>query len=503
MYLINLGHSLRYEVECAAMLFFPGEALITTDDPEKMYEGNYILTRLEKEGEVHHLHCQVNIDGQTASCQRSFGAEIKDPHDESERLFAYMMAELLSPITGIQPGWGILTGVRPVKLFHRRLDRGMSPEETAREFKERFLVSDRKIDLALRTAALEGPILKETNWNEYSLYISIPFCPSRCHYCSFVSQSISSKRALNLIPQYVTLLCEEIARCAAIMKEAGLTLSTVYFGGGTPTTVTAEQLDTICTAVAKHFDLSTCKEYTVEAGRPDTITREKLEVLKKHRVGRISINPQTMNNEVLKGVGRRHTAQDVVDAYHMAREVGFDCINMDLIAGLPGDTVESFQHTIEKVIALAPENVTVHTLSIKRSADYGEDTETVRQNAHMVEAMVEYAQSRLLEEGWNPYYLYKQRNTLGNLENVGYTKPGHESRYNIYIMDETHSIISCGGGGMTKLIDRTTGNLSRVANYKYPFEYVDHFDEILRRKEKVRDFFAKDRSPALRQDSER
>ena len=187
----------------------------------------------------------------------------------------------------------------------------------------------------------------------------------------------------------------------------------------------------------------------------------------------------------------------------MAREVGFDCINMDLIAGLPGDTVESFEHTMEKVIALAPENVTVHTLSIKRSADYGEDTETGRENARSVEAMVEYAQSRLLEEGWNPYYLYKQRNTLGNLENVGYTKPGHESRYNIYIMDETHSIISCGGGGMTKLIDRTTGNLSRVANYKYPFEYVDHFDEILRRKEKVRDFFAKDRSPALRQDTER
>jgi len=183
--------------------------------------------------------------------------------------------------------------------------------------------------------------------------------------------------------------------------------------------------------------------------------------------------------------------------------VGFDCINMDLIAGLPGDTVESFEHTIEQLIGLAPENITVHTLSIKRSADYGEDTETARQNARSVESMVEYAQRRLLEEGWNPYYLYKQRNTLGNLENVGYTKPGHESRYNIYIMDETHSIISCGGGGMTKLIDRTTGNLSRVANYKYPFEYVDHFDEILRRKEKVRDFFAKDRSPALRQDTER
>lgn len=500
MHLINIGHTLRYEVECAAMLFFPGEPLITTDDPEKRAEGDYILTELQEEGDNCRLYCEVSVNGQSASCEKHFGEEIRDKHDECERLFAYMMAELLTPITGIKPGWGILTGVRPVKLFHRRLDRGMSAEETAKEFRERFLVSDRKIDLALRTAALEGPILKETNWNEYSLYISIPFCPSRCHYCSFVSQSISSKRALNMIPQYVVLLCEEIARCGEIMKEAGLKLSTVYFGGGTPTTLTAEQLDTVCSAVAKHFDLSQCKEYTVEAGRPDTITREKLEVLKKHNVGRISINPQTFNDEVLKAVGRKHTAQDVVDAYHMAREVGFDCINMDLIAGLPGDTVESFEHTMEKVIALAPENVTVHTLSIKRSADYGEDTETGRENARNVEAMVEYAQSRLLQEGWDPYYLYKQRNTLGNLENVGYTKPGHESRYNIYIMDETHSIISCGGGGMTKLINRSTGNLSRVANYKYPFEYVDHFDEILRRKEKVRKFFEEDYTVPLRQD---
>ncbi len=498
MYLINIGHNLRYEVECAAMLFFPGEQLISTDDLEKMNEGDYILTVLEEEGDSCFLFTGVCIKGQKAQMYRVIGPEVKDKHDECERLFAYMMAQLLMPITGIEPGWGILTGVRPVKLFHRRLDRGMSPEETAKEFSERFLVSDRKIDLALRTAASEGPILKETNWNEYSLYVSIPFCPSRCHYCSFVSQSISSKRALDLIPQYVILLCEEIKRTGEIMKQTGMKLSTVYFGGGTPTTLNAEQLDMVCTAVAENFDLSICKEYTVEAGRPDTITREKLEVLKKHKVGRISINPQTFNDEVLKGVGRKHTAQECIDAYHLAREIGFDCINMDLIAGLPGDTVESFKHTIEQVIALAPENVTVHTLSIKRSADYGEDTETARQNAQNVGEMVEYAQSRLLEKGWGPYYLYKQRNTLGNLENVGYCKPGYESRYNIYIMDETHSIISCGGGGMTKLINRTTGNLSRVANYKYPFEYVGNFDEILRRKEKVREFFEKDHALPLR-----
>ncbi len=503
MYLINIGHDLRYEVECAAMLFFPGEQLITTDDLDKMDAGDYILTVLEEEGDSVFLFAGVYVNGQKGQKYRVIGPEIRDKHDECERLLAYMMAELLEPITGIKPGWGILTGVRPVKLFHRRLDRGMSPEETAREFSQRFRVSEQKIDLALRTAALEGPILKETNWNEYSLYVSIPFCPSRCHYCSFVSQSIASSRAKELIPQYVPLLCEELRRTGEIMKEAGLRLSTVYFGGGTPTTLTAEQLDAVCQAVDENFDRSACREYTVEAGRPDTIDREKLLVLKKHGVGRISINPQTFNDAVLRGVGRKHTAQDCIDAYYLAREVGFDCINMDLIAGLPGDTVESFQHTIEQVIALAPENVTVHTLSIKRSADYGGDTAKARENAQSVESMVNYAQQRLLQEGWNPYYLYKQRNTLGNLENVGYCKPGFESRYNIYIMDETHSIAACGGGGVSKLINRSNGNLSRVANYKYPFEYVSRFDEILRRKEKVRRFFEEDHALPLRKDTER
>lgn len=503
MVLINRGHSMKYENECAAMLFFPGEPIVTTDDLSKMDEGDYILTVLEEEGEEWFLFVGVNVYGTAAQRQVVLSPQVKNKKEECERMFAYLMAELLEPITGIKPGWGILTGVRPVKLFHKRLDAGVSPEDTAKEFAERFRVTEQKIDLALRTAAHEGPILKETNWNEYSLYISIPFCPSRCHYCSFVSQSIASRRAKELIPQYVPLLCEEIARTGQIMKEAGLTLSTVYFGGGTPTTLSAGQLDTVCTAVERSFDLSTCKEYTVEAGRPDTIDREKLRVLRRHDITRISINPQTFNDDVLKGVGRSHTAQEVIDAFTMAREEGFDCINMDLIAGLPGDSVESFERTIERAIALAPENITVHTLSIKRSADYGEDKATALENARAVESMVTYAQRRLLESGYDPYYLYKQRNTLGNLENVGYSKPGYESRYNIYIMDETHSILACGGGGITKLIHRTTGNLSRVANYKYPFEYVSRFDEILNRKERVKRFYEEDHAIPLHTDSTR
>lgn len=241
----------------------------------------------------------------------------------------------------------------------------------------------------------------------------------------------------------------------------------------------------------------------MEAGRPDTIDREKLRTLRRHRVTRISINPQTLNDEVLAGIGRKHTAQQIIDCFEMAREEGFDDINMDLIAGLPGETVESFSRTVDRIIALNPENVTVHTLSIKRSANYGtswEERLKALQLGEQVGQMVSYAQKALIQYGWQPYYLYKQRNTLGNLENTGYCKPGYEGRYNIYIMDETQTILAAGGGAVTKLKSNRTGKLERIFNYKYPFEYVEHFDEILKRKDKVVDFFEENRPLPLRED---
>lgn len=241
----------------------------------------------------------------------------------------------------------------------------------------------------------------------------------------------------------------------------------------------------------------------MEAGRPDTIDREKLRTLRRHRVTRISINPQTLNDEVLAGIGRKHTAQQIIDCFEMAREEGFDDINMDLIAGLPGETVESFSRTVDRIIALNPENVTVHTLSIKRSANYGtswEERLKALQLGEEVGQMVSYAQKALIQYGWQPYYLYKQRNTLGNLENTGYCKPGYEGRYNIYIMDETQTILAAGGGAVTKLKSNRTGKLERIFNYKYPFEYVEHFDEILKRKDKVVDFFEENRPLPLRED---
>lgn len=505
MYIINIGHQLKYENECAAMLFFPGEKLITTSDLGCMDTGeDYILTVVEQDGGQWFLFVGVCIGGKAGQSYKVIGPECTNKRDECERLMAYMMYQLLKPITGKSPGWGILTGIRPVKLFHKRLDSGISPEETGREFKEKFLVSSKKINLALQTAAKEGPVLKESRPNHFSLYVSVPFCPTRCHYCSFVSQAISTAKARGLIPEYTRLLCEEIRCLGKQLAPANLRLSTVYFGGGTPTTLSAEQLKQVCQAVAESFDLSTVSEYTVEAGRPDTITREKLQMLKKQGVSRISINPQTLNNQVLKLIGRNHTAEETLEAFALAREEGFDDINMDLIAGLPGDTLESFCSTIDRIIALKPENVTVHTLSIKRSANYGggENRQKAMEAAQNVEAMVEYAQQRLMGSGWQPYYLYKQRNTLGNLENVGYCLPGHEGRYNIYIMDETHTIAAVGGGGVSKLKDPVTGDISRVFNYKYPFEYISRFDEILKRKEKVGRFFEKDNAIPLRKNTE-
>lgn len=496
----NVGHSMKYEAECIAMLFFPDEKIITAEYPAGTsfpQSEDFIENRLENGV----MKVTLRLNGQEASMQKEVVPSPKSPYEETEFLMCDMMYTLLCKATGSSAAWGSITGVRPVKLFHRRLEEGKTPEQTAQEFVEHFHVSEEKIALALETARHEAPILKEATDDTYSLYVSIPFCPSRCSYCSFVSHDIASKRAKEILPVYVDKLCEELAYIGAKMKQTPLTLTTVYFGGGTPTILSAQQLDQVCTAVEENFDLSHLKEYTVEAGRPDTIDREKLRVLRKHSISRISINPQTLNDEVLQKIGRRHTVQEIIDCFHMARKEGFDNINMDLIAGLPGDTVAGFCDTIDRILTLDPENITVHTLSIKRSAKYGtswEERKKALELAQQVGQMVSYAQKRLMENGWMPYYLYKQRNTLGNLENTGYCKKGCEGRYNIYIMDETQTILAAGGGAVSKLKSNRTGKLERIFNYKYPFEYVEHFDEVLRRKDRLVDFFEENRPIPLR-----
>ncbi len=492
----NVGHSMKYEAECVAMLFFPDEKIVTEQLPDTTPAPTEQEDCIENRFENNVMRVTLCLNGEKTVMEQQVPSTPSSAYEEAEFIMCDLMYQLLCKATGVTSAWGMITGVRPVKLFHRRLDAGKSPEETGKEFSEHFHVSPEKIELALQTARHEAPILKEATDDTFSLYVSIPFCPSRCSYCSFVSHDIASKRAKEILPIYVDKLCEELEEIGKKIKNTGLTLTTVYFGGGTPTILSAEQLDKICTSVEKNFDLSRLKEYTVEAGRPDTITREKLKVLRKHNISRISINPQTLNDDVLVAIGRKHTAQEIVDCFHMAREEGFDNINMDLIAGLPGDTVAGFCSTIDRIIKLDPENVTVHTLSIKRSAKLGaswEERKKALELAQQVGEMVSYAQKNLMENSFMPYYLYKQRNTLGNLENTGYCKKGCEGRYNIYIMDETQTIIAAGGGAVSKLKSNRTGKLERIFNYKYPFEYVEHFDEILKRKNRVVTFFEENR----------
>ncbi|MCQ2478901.1 MAG: coproporphyrinogen dehydrogenase HemZ, partial [Clostridia bacterium] len=324
----------------------------------------------------------------------------------------------------------------------------------------------------------------------FSLYLSVPFCPSRCSYCSFVSHSVD--KAKNIIPRYVELLCEELKITGEIANKLGLRLETVYMGGGTPTTLEANQLDTVLKTVRDNFDMSNVREFTVEAGRPDTVTIEKLKAIKTNGVSRISINPQTLNDDVLRAIGRNHTAQQAAEAFVLARKLGFENINMDLIAGLPGDTFESFKSTVERVIYYGPESVTVHSLSMKRASYMSISGEYPEIEAGKVASdMVDFARTRVSENGIVPYYMYRQSKTVGNLENVGYAKHGFEGLYNVYIMDETHTILACGASAVTKLREPHGNYIDRIFNFKYPYEYISRFEEMTDRKQGITEFYRK------------
>ena len=384
------------------------------------------------------------------------------------------MSDVLSP-------WGILNGIRPVKIAYKLIKSGKTHAETVEYFINEYGASREKAELAVRVAGVEMPIIDSMNEKGVSIYIGIPFCPTRCLYCSFVSNSVAS--GAKYIPQYLECLRREIAYTADIIRQNKSVGVSVYIGGGTPTTLSADQLRFLFDGIFSEFDLSKNKEFTVEAGRPDTITEEKLKAIKDFGIDRISINPQSMNNETLKTIGRNHTPDDIRRAYHMARECGIDCINMDIIAGLPGETVDMFKYTVEEVENMNPENTTVHTMSIKRSSKLNENLgDYSLTDGSDVAEMVDFSMKTITSAGKNPYYLYRQKNMLGNLENVGYAKPGTESLYNIYIMEEVQTIISLGCGGVTKTVDRETDRIERIFNVKEPKDYIERIDEMLCRK---------------------
>lgn len=471
MQIVIKGVASVYEPENIARMFFPGARL------EKVLgRGDAVLARAGRR-----LAAGVRLNG---VCTLRFAPA---PAGEKERecALAALVYELLRAVTGIRPPWGKLTGVRPVRIIHDQRAAGNTEAGIEALFVDHYDCTREKFELARGIADLQRPILARAKPLDYSLYIGIPFCPSRCSYCSFVS--LSTERETKLMQPYVDALCREVE---AMRKEAaacGLALKTIYIGGGTPTALAAAQLRQLMGTVRECFDLSGLEEYTVEAGRPDCTDAEKLAVLKEYGATRISINPQTFSDAVLARIGRRHTAADILRCYREARAAGHQNINMDLIAGLPSDTVEGFAQSLAAAIALSPENITVHTLTLKRASNLVIQSE--EGGYADVAAMLEKCRA-LAGAGYRPYYLYRQKNTLQNLENTGWCKPGYEGCYNIYIMEEVHSILSAGAGGSTKLCQPGGSRIQRIFNYKYPAEYIAGFDTILKRKEGVSRFYA-------------
>lgn len=475
MQLFVLNHPYHYEAENLCRVFFPFDKVET----RRVLSGEdrnarRVYTSLQENARQRYF---VHIVDDAGEITRTAPSSDLDP----EHVLMALLFEALCAHTGQRPRWGMLTGIHPVKLL-RQLTAHFGEREAVRYFEEAYFVSEEKTALALETMHMETPFIRDVGENDFSLYISVPFCPTRCAYCSFVSQSVEKTK--KQIPEYHALLLKEIEETARVAERLGLSLRTVYVGGGTPTTFSAEQLRLLIETVRASFDMSRCGEFTVEAGRPDTVDREKLLALRAGGVTRISINPQTLQDNVLAAIGRRHTAQEAVDAFRLARSLGFDNINMDLIVGLPEDTLESFRDTMDRVLALNPENVTVHALALKRSSRITQSGAVTQAHADgtLADGMMRYAETALSAHGFAPYYLYRQTRMAGNLENTGWARPGRVCAYNIYTMDETETVLACGAGGVSKLRDPYSENLERIFNFKYSYEYISRYGEILERK---------------------
>ena len=484
MKLCLVNHSFRYELEKLIRIFLPFEKIEFSD--EAVREEPSAVTMIINANEA---SCELYFNGTVFSEKLSIEENFEGYEKECELKLATALYDCFTKATGYTAQWGILTGVRPAKLFSR-LCESIGEENAICYFRDKLKVAYKKILLCRETVESERKIVSISSPESYSLYISIPFCPTRCAYCSFVSHSVD--KAKSLIPAYIDRLCEEIRVTSKLADLNGLRLETVYIGGGTPTSIETTQLKKVLSAVCEYCDLSFLKEFTVEAGRPDTINKDNLSMLKAFPVTRISINPQSMNDSVLEKIGRHHTSDDTVKAFKLARQIGFDNINMDLIAGLPSDTADSFKNTVERVIELNPESVTVHSLSIKRSSNMTKNGDLPdKETGETASFMVDYTKEKLSQNGILPYYMYRQSKTVGNLENVGYAKKGYECLYNVYIMDETHTILSCGASAVTKLRQPYGNYIERIFNFKYPYEYIDRFNELILRKNGVTAFYDK------------
>ncbi|MBE6657572.1 MAG: coproporphyrinogen dehydrogenase HemZ [Ruminococcaceae bacterium] len=465
----------QYYVQTLCMMLFPGVKFAEDEIETPDSTAAYVKTEPLYDGDAEiGVRASVTLrhDGREASSVHEMCYSALHTHEKTVKIVIgkcfFDAGELLLQY---RPVWGILTGVRPAKLAMDYLNRGFDHEAVKAILREEMLVNPKKATLAADVALFEKTLADETTPDTCSVYISIPFCPTRCAYCSFVSYT--SPKLLALIPDYLVKLCREIDETFRIIRENGKRVVTVYIGGGTPTTLNETQLEVLLSAVAKNIDVSALAEFTLEAGRPDTITNKKFEIAKKYGVTRVSINPQTLNDEILASIGRRHTVEDFLRAYDIARTSGIPHINTDLIAGLPEESFQSFSKSVDRILELRPDNITVHTFCVKKAAEIlREGTDVYSRTGGETGKSVEYSHVSVTNAGYRPYYLYRQKNTVGNFENVGFCLPGTEGLYNILMMEELHSVFAVGAGAVTKLVSADRSHIDRIFSPKYPYEYL-------------------------------
>jgi len=490
MKLLLIGHAYKYAVEQIMLSLFPGERPEYVESAKELV-GTAASVRLTRSRAFDTAATRLFYRGEGftgVARRRRCEGDALETDRVLQRLIKTSFYRAAVRATGKKPVWGALTGIRPGKIATALLEAGCSEKKALSTLVREYYLAPDRAALCLDTARAGMRAERSLSERDIALYVGIPFCPTRCAYCSFVSHSV--EKSMALIPPFLEALHREIDAAADIVRHLELNVACVYIGGGTPTTLTAGQLESLLSHLAGAFNLSAAREFTVEAGRPDTITPEKLAALKAHGVGRVSVNPQTMCDDVLRAIGRRHTAEETVAAMRLVRDAGFECVNMDLIAGLPGDTAETFRRSLDTVLSMRPENITVHTLSRKKGTRITLDNTPIP-GGDEVGAMLDYASQRLREEGYGPYYLYRQKYTSGGFENVGWSLPGFDSLYNILIMEELRTVLALGGGGVTKLVAPKIGRIERIFNAKYPYEYIAGIDGLIARKAGVEAFYAR------------
>ena len=476
MKLTVTGDINAFYVQTLCMIFFPGEKFV---ENQELTEDNPVMHVTVHNDEVgSHAEATLTYMGKTAHAEKTVNFTPEVTKQRTAKIAAgSVVLSVGGEVLGYRPSWGMLTGVRPSKVAMEMLLNGNSKAKVRKILSSDYNVIPKKAALATDIARREQKIMKNPKITDCSIYISIPFCPSRCSYCSFVSYT--TPKLLSLIPAYLDKLCQELSEVLDTVNELKLNLKTIYIGGGTPTILTPDQLNKLLSLIESKIDVSSLEEFTLEGGRPDTITAEKLKVAKEHGITRISVNPQSLNDQVIKSIGRSHSIDEFYHAFEIAKNSGIKCINTDLIAGLPGDNFKYFSATFDKIIALEPENITVHTFCVKKAADILAQNQNIYSiRGGDVGKCVDYSQLRAQAAGYLPYYMYRQKNTIGNFENVGFALEGTEGLYNIYMMEEVHSILSVGAGAVTKLVEYYPANIAstkiiRHFNPKYPYEYLD------------------------------